>query len=224
MTDDMLFRLWPTTILRKRFPDHERMKPDLLRFIKAYMESDPEGRQANENRDLYESRYDILKRHAETSPALMSLGTFLAQSFAEVGTAANMAFWKREGIRPEDLMVEITASWFINYLSQGNVNPHLHGNCSWSCVYYLQMGTPADDMDGATYFISPANKSDGSDPGAAYAGEASRYFAAKEGFALFFPSHLVHGSFPYRGSAPRMIFSANARFEKQGGPKSSDRK
>ena len=217
MTDDKLFQLWPTTILRKRFPDHARIKPELLRFIKAYMEGDPEGRKANENRNLYESRYDILKRYAEESPALKALGGFLGRSFAEVGTAANMAFWKREGVRPEELSVEITASWFINYLSHGNVNPHLHGNCSWSCVYYLQMGEALDEMDGATYFISPANKSDGSDLGAAYAGEASRYFLAKEGYALFFPAHLVHGSFPYRGEAPRIIFSANARFEKRGG-------
>jgi len=217
MPNDKLFRLWPTTILRKRFPDHDRIKPELMGFIKAYMEADPKGRTANENRDLYESRYDILKRHAGENPALKALGSFLGQAFAEVGTAANMPFWKREGVQPEDLSVEITASWFINYLSQGNVNPHLHGNCSWSCVYYLQMGEPCDEMEGATYFISPANKSDGTDLGSAYAGEASRYFVAKEGHALFFPSHLVHGSFPYRGDAPRIIFSANARIEKQGG-------
>jgi uncharacterized protein (TIGR02466 family) len=217
MTDEKLFRLWPTFVLRKQFPDHDKIKPGLLDFIGSYMEEDPEGRKANENRNLYESKYDILRRFAEKNASLKALGIFLAQSFAEISTAANHSVWQRDGIKPEDLSVQITASWFINYRDRGNVHPHLHGNCSWSCVYYLQMGATADSMDGATYFICPSNKSDSSDIGAVYASEASRYFSAKEGYALFFPSHLVHGSFPYEGDAPRIIFSANARLEKQKG-------
>jgi hypothetical protein len=34
---------------------------------------------------------------------------------------------------------------------------------------------------------------------------------AEEGYALFFPPLLSHGSFPYTGKTSRIIFSANAQ-------------
>ena len=213
MSDDKLFKIWPTVILRKKFPDHDRIKPGLLEFVHSYMEANPEGRKANENRDLYESQYDILKEHSARDANVRALADFLGHSFVEVAGAANLGAWKRDGVDPESLQINITASWFINYLSQGNVDPHLHGNCSWSCVYYLQMGELSEPKDGATFFICPLNKSDSNDFGASYAREASRFFSAVEGHALFFPSSLVHGSFPYSGDQSRIIFSANARVD-----------
>ncbi len=217
MSDSTLFKIWPTVVLRKRFSDHDSVKPGLLKFVREYMENDPEGRRGNENRGLYESRDDIFKTHFDRDSGIKSLANFLAQSIAEVGAEANMKLWNREGVDLPQLSVNITASWFINYLTGGNVDPHLHANCSWTCVYYLQMGPTKDPQDGATYLICPTNKSDSTDLGARYAREACRFFQAVEGHALFFPSHLVHGSFPYSGDRPRIVFSANGRIE-SGGP------
>ena len=213
MDDKILLKLWPTTLLRKRFAGHEAIKPALLAFVRRYQEEHPGGRDAAENRGLYESAYDILKRYGESEAAIQSLADFLKEAFFEAATAANGASWKRAEIDIEQISVNITASWFIDYKTEGNVHPHLHGNGSWSCVYYLQMDASDDPMNGATYFICPTNKSDSDDAGAIYCREASRYFAAVEGYALFFPSHLIHGSFPYKGDQPRIIFSANARIE-----------
>ncbi len=213
MTDSTLLKIWPTIILRKRFPDHDNVKPNLLKFVHEYMEEYPAGRRANENRDLYESRDDIFKSFIEKDSSIRSLANFLAQSIAEVSAAANAKPWKREGIDLAQLSVNITAAWFINYLNRGNVDPHLHANCSWSCVYYLLMGPTKDPKDGATYLICPNNKSDSNDLGASYAREACRFFQAVEGYALFFPSNLVHGSFPYSGDEQRIVFSANGRLE-----------
>jgi uncharacterized protein (TIGR02466 family) len=212
--DDLkIFKLWPTPILRKRFPDHEALKPQLVDFTKRYREEHSQGRKANENTGLYESHYDIFRKYADQEPAIAALASFLTQSFAEITGAVNRDAWKNEGVDISKISVNITASWFINYLERGNVDPHLHGNCSWSCVYYLQMPPAAHDKDGATYFISPTNKSGSEDFGAYYTREASRYFTAVEGFALFFPAHIVHGSFPSTGNDPRVIFSANAVLE-----------
>ena len=213
MDEKQVLRLWPTTLMRRRFPDHDSVKPALLSFVKAYMEDHPGGRRANENRGLYESGYDILKRFADDRPALKALDSFLKKGFFDAGMAANSHAWKHAGIPVDQVSVNITASWFIDYRTEGNVHPHLHGNGSWSCVYYLQMEKTDDPMNGATYFICPTNKSDSDDAGAAYCREASRFFAATEGYALFFPSYLIHGSFPYKGDNSRLIFSANARIE-----------
>ena len=213
--DAKLIKIWPTIILRKNFSDHHAVKPGLIDFIDGYMKANPEGRKANENRQLYESAYDILQTHSARNREVRALADFIGQSFAEVAAAANEAAWKGDGVDRDRLAVKITASWFINYLTGGNVEPHLHSNCSWSCVYYLQLGAVRHPMDGATFFICPNNKSDSNDYGACYAREASRFFTAKEGYALFFPSHLVHGSFPYSGDQPRLIFSANARVEER---------
>jgi hypothetical protein len=58
-------------------------------------------------------------------------------------------------------------------------------------MYYLQMNASNDPMNGAAYFICPTNKSDSDDAGAVYCREASRFFTATEGYALFFPSYLI---------------------------------
>jgi len=213
MDEKNILRLWPTTLMRKRFASHEAVKPALLAFINSYMETHPHGRRANENRGLYESGYDILRRFADSEPAIKTLKAFLSEAFFEVGMAANSQAWKRAEIATNQASVNITASWFIDYQTQGNVLPHLHGNSSWSCVYYLQMNASNDPMNGATYFICPTNKSDSDDAGAVYCREASRFFTATEGYALFFPSYLIHGSLPYRGDRSRIVFSANARIE-----------
>ena len=51
--------------------------------------------------------------------------------------------------------VTVLDSWFINYQKRGNVLPHVHGNCSWCCVYYVQLGKDANSTNGATYFQRP---------------------------------------------------------------------
>ncbi|HIA64577.1 TPA: hypothetical protein EYN98_00595 [Candidatus Poribacteria bacterium] len=48
-------------------------------------------------------------------------------------------------------ITEIVNSWFIVYENSGFVAPHLHGNCSWSCVYYVQLGDSTGIGNGSTY-------------------------------------------------------------------------
>ena len=97
----------------------------------------------------------------------------------------------------------------------GFVFPHIHSNASWSMVYYLDLGNSNDEdlSSSGTHFISPYNKSDSSDYGNFFSREASRNIIGKEGDALFFPSTLIHSSYPSSGKK-RIIFSANCFFEK----------
>ena len=59
-----------------------------------------------------------------------------------------------KNIREPKFQVIINDSWFNNYEKGGFVLPHLHPNCSWCCVYYVQIGKDADaQKNGSTYFL-----------------------------------------------------------------------
>ena len=101
-------------------------------------------------------------------------------------------------------------SWFINYQKGGNVLPHAHGNCSWCCVYYVQLGQDANSTNGATYFQIPTPLRTQTDFGSLY--NKSLILSAKpqEGKLVVWPNYLMHGSYPYTGEKNRIIVSANA--------------
>jgi hypothetical protein len=155
--DDELFKLWPTHILRRKFPKHEECKEDLIRFVAEYMAENSTSRAAVENANLYESEYGIIPQFYEKSSAIRELTEFLCDSFTEIATTANDECWKARGIDRSKLRVKMTGSWFINYLDGGYVKPHTHGNCAWSGVYYLQMGGVQDREDGEHILYRPTS-------------------------------------------------------------------
>jgi hypothetical protein len=213
--EDTFTELWPTLIMRRKFPAHEAHKQGLLDFVNDYMERTPESRKASENRNLYESQYGVIPQFYDKVPGVKALADFFVESFIQISSKANSTQWQSRGLDTSKFAIEITGSWFINYLDRGDVGPHIHRNCSWSCAYYLQIGETSAAREGGTYFISPFNKSDSDDWGSIYMAEASRSFQAEEGYAVFFPSFLVHGSHPYDGPLNRIIFSANARIREE---------
>jgi len=212
--EDELFQLWPTSILKKKFEKHASCKRDLLEFIKFYKKKYPSGRKANENKNLYESNYDITN-FAQRNKSLYNLIKFIGEGFKIVAYNANREAWENQKINANDVRAKITSMWFIDYLKDGFVFPHIHSNSSWSMVYYLDLGSSkeSDPSSSGTHFISPYNKSDSSDLGNLFSREASRNIIGKEGDALFFPSTLIHSSYP-SANERRIIFSANCYFEK----------
>ena len=78
--EDELFQLWPTSILKKKFEKHASCKRDLLEFIKFYKKKYPSGRKANENKNLYESNYDITN-FAQRNKSLYNLIKFIGEGF-----------------------------------------------------------------------------------------------------------------------------------------------
>ena len=100
--------------------------------------------------------------------------------------------------------VDIKESWFIRYNKGGIVFPHNHPNCSWACVYYVQVGNEAKIKNGSTFFLRPYNFS-GNDFGSSYSSEETVAFNAEEGKLLVWPSYLFHGSHPFNGEKDRII-------------------
>ena len=110
-----------------------------------------------------------------------------------------------------NLGVTFTDSWFIHYEKGGFVVPHSHGQCSWCCVYYLQIGKDSSKKNGGTYFQKPSQSRGTSDFGSYYNKFLHMDFEPVEGKMYIWPSHIMHGSYPYDGNDDRIIISANAQ-------------
>jgi len=76
---------------------------------------------------------------------------------------------------------EILSIWFQQYETSGYHTWHNHGRCSYSAVYFLELGNP----NMATQFITPY-WAQGQSP--------LEQFAVQEGDIVIFPSGLIHRS------------------------------
>ncbi len=134
--------------------------------------------------------------------------------FLTMSNKANKDYISRIKMDNPKFNVKITESWFIRYDKGGLVFPHHHGNCSWCCVYYVQIGKDANTKNGSTYFMRPfvtqANNDFG---GSYYASQATGVVEAEEGKLVIWPNFLHHGSYPYSGEKNRIIISANSKID-----------
>ena len=111
--------------------------------------------------------------------------------------------------------IHLVESWFIRYNQGGMIYPHKHDGCSWSCVYYVQIGKEAKEMNGSTYFMRPYQGNPRLDFGGSYMGNDQMVFNAEEGKLLVFPNYLFHGSHPFEGSNDRIVISVNSKVDLQ---------
>jgi uncharacterized protein (TIGR02466 family) len=199
--------LWPTLFGSFYNPDHHKIKDELINYIKEYKKNNPLGRKSGENFKLYESNYDL---HFQKNIALESLfKNFMVKSFYETAKEANKEYLDLNE-KPE-LGVTFTDSWFIHYEKGGFVVPHTHGQCSWCCVYYVQIGEDSSKKNGGTYFQKPVQSRGTLDFGSYYNKFLHADFQPEEGKMYIWPNHIMHGSYPYDGNKDRIIISANAQ-------------
>ena len=214
MNDEVknIHNLWPLNIGDFHNNDHPQIKEELLNFFKLYEKKLPDGNSQLKDKDhvgnhnLYQSNYDL---HNEDSKILKNLFHFIAKSVLDVSKMTNQKFINKLSEEEKKYKVNINESWFIRYNKGGIVYPHHHDGFSWSCVYYVQVGSDASIKNGSTYFIRPYNATSKNDFGSKYLREDTHLFTAKEGRLLVWPSFLYHGSQPYTGDKERVIISAN---------------
>ncbi len=214
MNDELknIHNLWPLNIGDFRNSDHSLIKEELLNFFKLYEKKLPDGNSQLRDKDhvgnhnLYQSNYDL---HNEDSEILKKLFHFIAKSVLDVSKMANQKSIDKLSEEEKKYKVNINESWFIRYNKGGIVYPHHHDGCSWSCVYYVQVGADASIKNGSTYFIRPYNATSKNDFGSKYLRNDTHLFTAREGRLLVWPSFLYHGSQPYSGDKERVIISAN---------------
>jgi len=207
INQDHFTYLWPTLVGSFYNPNHSKIKNELIKYIKEYKKNNPAGRRSGENYKLYESNYDL---HFQKNEALNDLfKNFMVKSFFETAKEANKEYLNLSG--KSDLGVTFIDSWFIHYEKGGFVVPHSHGQCSWCCVYYLQIGKDSSKKNGGTYFQKPTQSRGTLDFGSYYNKFLHIDLQPEEGKMYVWPSHIMHGSYPYDGNVDRIIISANVQ-------------
>lgn len=211
-------KLWPVTILSKRFAHYQKINPALLELF--YQHRDREQRSPKQ---AYASRDDLLNQYP-LNKDLEALVIFIRDSLFEIAADANAAYWQ-----PKDqINVHITGLWF--QISNGHAfhETHVHGNCSWSGVYYVQSGdaTPSADRivdgrpNGITRFYGPHMEymaGGHGDYGNLYVQDNSWDSYPQDGKLCVFPSHLKHMVYPYNGDKDRVIVSFHAQIHNEKG-------
>jgi len=218
MSKNQLHSFWPVLVGEFFNPEHILIKDELINFFTKYEKNLPEGnsqlkdKNYSGNYNLYQSKYNL---HTEKNEALLSVMKFIAMSILEMVKKANESKLEELENKTPRINVHLTESWFIRYNQGGMVYPHNHDGCSWSCVYYVEIGKEAKKMNGSTYFIRPYQGFSKFDFGGSYMLNDQMVLNAEEGKLLVFPNYLYHGSHPFEGSKDRIVISANSKIDLQ---------
>jgi uncharacterized protein (TIGR02466 family) len=205
--------LWPTLVLKKKFGQYQKVNQELLDLFY-------EHRRKNEKTPapVYASRDNLYEEYKDNS-TMGKLIKFIMDNVFEVAGEANGKYWGRA----QNIDVEITGIWFQMSNDGGFHETHIHGNCSWSGVYYVQVdgcSQSANDrkdglMNGITRFYGhhmEAVAGGHCEFGNVYLNESMSWDSYPEnGVLVVFPSHIKHMVFPYKGEKDRVIVSFHAR-------------
>ncbi|MCP4981631.1 MAG: hypothetical protein GY935_14190 [Gammaproteobacteria bacterium] len=215
--------LWPTTLLAKRFAHHQKVNPALLELF--YDHRDREHRNPQQ---AYASADDLLSKYP-LHQELNELAEFISQGVVEVAREANKGLWQES----EKVKINITGLWFQISNNHAFHEMHVHGNCSWSGVYYVRSGDCSKSADshrgvqpnGITRFYGPhmEHMAGGSgDYGNFYLHDSSWDSYPEDGKLCVFPSHIKHMPFPYNGTEDRVIVSFHAQVFNSSGVQNYD--
>ncbi len=211
---DGLFQMAPVTLLKARMPEHKKINPQLLSLFHQYRDQNPQKTIGS-----YVSPDNFAKDLDH--PALNALREFIARNVFKIARHLNQGVWKRFGV--ENVRIDLTGLWFQICNESVFHETHVHGNCSWSGVYYVQSGNASRDdkdrlengmLNGVTRFYGPdLEHSAGGhgDWGNVYLHDYQATSYPNDGTLVVFPSHLKHMAFPYRGEIDRVIVSFHAQ-------------
>jgi uncharacterized protein (TIGR02466 family) len=212
---------WPTLFFHRRWKDHSQEAPGILKFL--YQRKAAQGEhaaptvavRAKSHYGIYESGFDLF---THPHPGLSKLLGFISQSLAAAVCQAD-----GNRVQPQELDMAIVESWFHISNRGGFHDAHLHPNCSWCGIYYVQVGdsgavTAGGAPNGGTRFYSPLTLS--------YRDFGNTYqfdeldAPIQDGMLVLFPSYLRHSGLPYEGERDRVVIAFNARVFRKGVPSS----
>lgn len=209
-TKGEIHHLWPTPVLTRRYGERDRVNPALLELFYRHRDEHPGGASGG-----YASADNLLELYGDEQ-CVSDLAKFIAESVFEVARAMNQKFWRDIG----KVRVDLTGLWFQITNNHAFHETHVHGNCSWSGVYYVQAGTAgrkdkgSGQPNGITRFYGPNLEfmaGGHGDFGNLYLQESTWDSYPRDGGLVVFPAHIKHMAFPYQGEADRVIVSFHAQ-------------
>ena len=206
--------LWPATMYSDRIPNHESVNAELIKLFRGYQASQGQGDSGS-----FVSPDNFA--NDTNNVALDTLKQFIMDGVYQISLKLNQEYWVQHKLQSLD--VNITGLWFQISNNFSFHETHVHGNCSWSGVYYVQSGNAShsreDIMDngmlnGVTRFYGPdMDYSAGGhgDWGNYYLHHSTHTSYPEDGTLLVFPSHIKHTAFPYSGEQDRIVVSFHAQ-------------
>ena len=204
--------LWPTPVLVRCNDEHASIRADLLKLFYEHRREHEKKYQS-----VFASR-DNLNALYKDHPAFAKMNKFILDAVFHLAADVNGPHWRRA----QGIDVNLTGVWFQISNGYGFHETHVHGNCSWSGVYYVQAGESSDSaadkknglINGVTRFYGPYMEF--SAGGHAEFGNLYLQYNTwdsfpEDGKLVVFPSYLKHMVFPYHGEQDRVIVSFHAQ-------------
>lgn len=202
---DKTARFFPTVVFTRTYRDAGPLNMALAALIRQIRETEPNAAPGSSTRGGYQTDTNFLYRQDAPVKALQGMlyqavQTYLPQLFqsdlAEAPKGVEARLW----------------GWAV-IMQAGDFNsPHVHPDAHVSGVYYPEVpaavGTGGSDDGGRLTFYDPR-------PGATMhplkGHQTVQTFTPSAGSLVIFPSYLMHGVDPFRGSGERISVAFNAR-------------
>jgi hypothetical protein len=198
--------------MTRKFGKFQQINPQLITFFEQYRAQNP-----GPPGPVYASPDNFSAD--SNNPAILALQKFIMDGVFEIAADVNGPYWSKN----QAINIHLTGMWFQISNNYGFHETHVHGNCSWSGVYYVQSGDSSTgpgnlgdngQPNGITRFYGPHTEYQAGghgDLGNYYLQNHTHDSYPEDGKLVIFPSHIKHMVFPYNGDTDRIIVSFHAQ-------------
>lgn len=205
---------WATPIINAYNPEHAAIKPGLSAYSyeieKSTRERGPiaSGVAPRAKQGLYESPFDLFRADVAEVKALAH---FCTQALGQVITRLHDRAARPETPPLGQFFIDMFESWVHITRDGGFHDGHIHPNCSWCGIYYVDIGdATVEPPNGCNRFYPPVMQTY-DDLGTQVLKFEPMQAIPEEGKLIIFPSYVRHSAVPYHGKRDRIIASFNAR-------------
>ncbi len=205
---------WGTPIIEVRNTEHPRLREGLIRAsYDAEKKSNvaiASGVAPLAKQGLYESPFNFFHT---PDPAVQELRQFCIQALGEMIFLMNRQI-NADKLQLGKINIDLFETWVHITRDGGYHDSHIHPNCSWCGIYYIDIGdVTVNPPNGCNRFYPPV--------ALGYEDIGSMVYPLnpvqpppEDGKLLLFPSHIRHSALLYRGKRDRILASFNARIHR----------